>query len=400
MPLESNPNIPTVIPAATDDAAVTVTPVAPPVEAPPAPSGVDDDAPPTVDDGANGPEITADDFNQFVRDPFTQEVSVEELKPVEEDPASEITPPAVVKPDANQPIPSGTDSRDYSDLPPEVIPHFKKMGGKAFDFLKPVYKEHQELKRVVAEKEAEIATLKEGRIPDSYYEHPNAYVLTPEFERTAANSQKAAAVLQHWQKQAKRIAEGEDTYTELVEDQDSGGLRESAPLKVTPDAEGQVQKYVTGSQHQLMRIQMALETVGKSHQQTAQKAMQELSEFEDNAFRQFAGEPGKKLAPLVKDTLTKILPSAFRNSPLAAGYAKALITIRVLGMELEKAKKGSGNAVAPVPAPRPDGNGGRVAASDIAKAGPTVGDLAGATKGGANGEDTVDYSEFKQFARR
>ena len=64
------------------------------------------------------------------------------------------------------------------------------MSNDAFAWVKPQLLERKNLAKVLSNKDAEIANLKSGKaqLPDSYFEHPQGFVLAPDYNE-AANQQ-------------------------------------------------------------------------------------------------------------------------------------------------------------------------------------------------------------------
>src|SRR5436305_1763019 len=67
----------------------------------------------------------------------------------------------------------------------------------------PKVKEQQ-----ITELTANLEKAKKGGIPDSYYEHPNAYVLSPEFTTSSQRVSAAQTILNHWQEQYTELRGG------------------------------------------------------------------------------------------------------------------------------------------------------------------------------------------------
>lgn len=301
------------------------------------------------------------------------------------------------------PVPDkeGKDGRDYSGLDETIVPYFKKMGNKAFNHFKPLYLEHVKAKSELAERQAEVAKLREGRIPDSYYEHELGYTLTPEFERTAVNYNRAQMILNHWEQQMERIRAGEETYVEIVGiDQQTGQFQYSGNIKADKESEAKVRRLVDGSQKQLMAQQMKMQSLGQLHQEQHKQARQQLTEFSNTSFPHFNDPKNAKQAQvMIQDTIQKSLHPAFHNNPLAAEYAKALIVIGFLGKQLKN-----------MPAATAAGTNGAAAGTDgkvippddKRRAGPNNGDITGAGNGGrpANDADSVSFEDFKAVIGR
>lgn len=283
----------------------------------------------------------------------------------------ETKPTVETKPDTNKPViqqpdelEDKTNRRDYTGIEESAIPLFKKMSNKSFDALKPVYLEHKQLKESLPAKEAEIAKLKQGALPENYYEHDRAYTLTPEFEQIANNTIKAGMIVNHWEQQLAKIKSGDETYQEIHINSQDGNLYPGKPVKATKESEAEVEQYLAKTKEQHLKFQMGLKSLGESHKAKHQESVGAIQSFESTAFKNLEGDNAKIVDPIIKDIIEKVLPPAFHNSPLARPFAKAMYVINRLGEQL-KANKA---------APATNGNG---VSADKIKAGPTSGDMAG-----------------------
>jgi len=124
------------------------------------------------------------------RDNLEEESKQKSVEKKEEKPKEEVEKKEEVKVEEKP-------SRDFSGLPDEVIPLFKKMGNESFAKLKPIFIEHSQLKDVVKQKDAKIAELQKGVpvLPDHYFEHPQGYLLDPTFAQEEANTDLANKIV-------------------------------------------------------------------------------------------------------------------------------------------------------------------------------------------------------------
>lgn len=286
------------------------------------------------------------------------------------------------------------DKRVYDDIPESLRPVFKKLHNEPFNTFKPIIKENAELKAKLQESEAKYTEVKKGALPDNYYEHQRGYILSPEFESAANTAIRAEQVANHWKGQLEAIRKGEPTYQEVIINPRTGELSLSKPINVDKQAETEVASYVDFSQQQLMEKQFAVRSISERHASTHQEAVSQVLGFEKTAFKVYDGENAKLWEPVIKDTIAKTFPPAFRNNPLATGYAKALITIGKLGEQIKTLKEGA-------PAVTKTDDGKVISAEDKKKAGPSASDMANAgAGGGAKDDDEVTMDDFKAIKDR
>lgn len=281
-----------------------------------------------------------------------------ETKPDEVKPETK-TQEVEVKFTAHKPV---VNARDYTDIDPEHKPAFERMSNEAFNLLKPRYIEHKQLKAKETELSAEIQKrdekikqITEGKpqIPENYYEHENAFVLTPEFAEASQNINAYNTVLNHWQTELDAIRAGtKETYQEIHQNPQTGQFYLSAPLAVDKTTEGKLHGYTSFAQQKLMEAQAEVNILAKSHKTRHGEAINWVKSFETGAFKNF--ETNETLKAQAKDAMQMLHPS-FRNNPLASAFAKALVTIDALG-KLLQAKASAAPQVTPKVTPKANGN--------------------------------------------
>lgn len=286
-------------------------------------------------------------------------------------------------PKADSPT-SDNDGRDYSEFNDEEKGLFKRMSNDAFNRLKPIYLDHRKLKTQLEEKNKELETAKKGltTVPDSYYEHPQAYVLTPEFAQAQGDVMKAEQVFNHWSSQLEKVREGAKEIDMLGSDQ-NGNLVITGKLPADTSAETRLLTYFNFSQQQLMNAQANARALGRTHSERYQNAVNFVRDFESKSFGAF-DDPASKptLEPLVKSTIEGF-PPTFRSSPLASLLAKSLITTTRLAALVQKLQGNGATSQAPNPA---------------TKNGPTAAEAAAEGGEGDKGKDkdSVTFDDFEK----
>jgi hypothetical protein len=274
------------------------------------------------------------------------------------------------------------DQRDYSGLPEEVVPLFKKMGRESFDRLKPMYLEHAELKKKIAdvEKQARDGRLA-NKIPDNWYEHEEAYALTPEFRQVSSDINEAASVIRHWQQQISNIRQGKD-WEGLAWDTQNKRIVRTAPVAGTPEAEAAIIANLNHAQNQLVQFQNEARQIQQQFRGGYEGARNEVTELTKQFFGNYETEGEKHpMAQVVKNVFDKI-PQAYRGHPLAklvAYTAANNVQLRLILDDMQK-KQGATERV-----------------TQTAKAaGPNMNDINGVTTGTGRKSD-VAYDDFKRI---
>ena len=337
---------------------------------------------PTGDEAPKEGDDKTIDFSEFLAIKETPEIKKE---PKKEEPKKEISKEESVLKDEKTKdtiIDKSDDNRDYTDFSEEEKILFRGMSNKAFNNLKPVYLEHRRLKAEREELNKQLEEAKKGitKIPENYYEHPQAFVLTPEFATASQKVENSQIVFDHWANQLNKMREGAKEIDLLGNDQ-SGNLiiAGKAPADIT--METKLLTYINFAQNQLMNAQSERQALAKTHAEKHQNANAFIKDFEKQSFPVFEdSEQKKRFEPLISDTLNK-LPQAFRNNPLSTILAKSLVTNLQLAM-LVKQMQGNGSATP--------------TKSAAAKVGPSAAEAAGEGDGGKAGKDNVTIDDFER----
>jgi hypothetical protein len=221
-----------------------------------------------------------------------------------------------------QPVPSSPNlptalpaTRDVTVLPTEYQELGKKMSNEAFSEFTKLVKERGELIE-------QLSTAKKGQLPESYYEHEQAYVLTPEFAQASDAVTTAEQVLNHWAAQSDALAAGEDSYSPLVTGA-NGQLQVGAPVKADRQTANAISRQVSWAQQQYMQAQGQLNAVGQMHRAKTAETKNWVSNFEKTAFKVFDERPDLKA--MVSDTKNKYLHKSLHGNILADALVKAVV---------------------------------------------------------------------------
>lgn len=216
-----------------------------------------------------------------------------------------------------------TGSRDYSDFTKEEVDCLKRMSNQAFSYVAPKLKEIKSIGKIISEKDNLIAQLKTGKqiLPEQYYEHPQAFVLTKEFNDGATELNKATAIQNHWRQQFANIRKGEPWY-DLNRDE-KGNLVVGREKKVADaDAEATVQELLYSSVNQTKDIQTYVNNISNNFKQKHTQAVDALKKAEKDNFAVYE-DPKHPYQPVIKSVLQNI-PAEFRSNPLASLLAKSV----------------------------------------------------------------------------
>jgi hypothetical protein len=213
-------------------------------------------------------------------------------------------------------------TRDLSDLDPEVVPLFKQMSNEAFAKIKPIYIEYKKTQTLLAEKDRKIEELQKignnAQLPASYYEHPKAYTLSPEYQTKVQQAELASSVLDHWHTQLSKIRKGED-WQGLTRNS-AGEVVMTPPQPATDADELSVQRFITQAQNQLLKFEQNVDN--HVHEFTArhQGDIQILRDAEAKFFPGY-DDPKHPSASIQKNVI-EALPASMRDHPVSRTLAK------------------------------------------------------------------------------
>lgn len=239
--------------------------------------------------------------------------------------------------------------RDYTQFDDEGKKVLKRAPNAVFAYTEKLNKSLKEIQEKFTQKEQELNKVKEGRIPDSYLDHPEAYTLTPEFRTAAQNHQLDQFEEQHWASQLERIHQGAGWKNlEGYDQQGNPVYKDIPPLK---DADGDVIINNKAIVHATQMLQAAtqmrhtsatqLQQLVGSYRQLQQQVTSKYTEFEHQSF------PGlKELKPELKNDLDRVVksyPPEIQRNPLAQYIAKGTLLVgafqqRIKALEAELAK--------------------------------------------------------------
>jgi hypothetical protein len=276
----------------------------------------------------------------------------------------------------------GVDLEAFGDDYKKAEPFLKNMSKEARQFFSARIKEQK-----TALAEVKKSGPVNGQLPPAYYEHPDAYVLAPEYQQSVASLQNLTNELTHWQKQYAAVKAGKDW---INKEADANGNIVDVKVPAAENAEdeakyelylaGQIQKgnqYVGHHQSVIQNLRQGFKTI-------VQQKLGVLKNIEDTLFPDFKDEKAlanNKHYNLMHKTLsskgmTAVPPSIFNK--LYAHSMQREEYIAELEAKLE-AKK--------------------VATERRIKLGPSSGDLDGdggtSKKARAASSDSFDMAEFE-----
>lgn len=238
--------------------------------------------------------------------------------------------------------------RDYTGIDETDVPLFKKMGNETFAKLKPVYLENKQLKAEKAEWDGKYKTLNEAhealkkngpQFPESYHEHPSAFILSPEFTETAQAIQMAQGVKSHWEQQLDAIAKGAEEIQMLTFNPQTGQYVYGNKIKADKAGELTVMNALNHVSTKIQQYNTDLSVLQKTHGDRHKASISQVAALEEKMFGNLDKPDHKPVYdPLIKSEFDA-LPSLIKNSPAGKYVAKAHVMLNAFAKLLNQAKE-------------------------------------------------------------
>lgn len=219
------------------------------------------------------------------------------------------------------------DARDFTGLDEEEIPYFRKMGNAAFAYFKPRYlnaktlqEENEKLK-----KNMEVAS------KASFFDHPEAYRLTPEYQDCVQQRQISSFEIDHWRQCLAAIRAGEKVSVLTGYDQQGQPIY-SQPLDPDASLEADVTNALIKANANLSRAQDKAESLKTSFSAQHKTFVADMDKVRGEIFK---GVDPTKLEKASKAKLS-MFPAYLHGRPEIQTIASLLAVIDGYSMLLEK----------------------------------------------------------------
>ena len=347
-----------------------------------------DDVKPDIESEDDTTEPKAVDFSDFLKSKNTSEEEIPSVTKSKTDADKNEDEPIVAqhKP-RKELVADDIKTRDITDIDADLAPHLQKeMSRKAFDKIAPIIREHKKLKAELDTTKAALAESSKHGLSDNYLSHPNAFVLSEDFDVASKRTNLAQEISNHWKSQATKVRRGAAEVDVINIDPNTGRVVVTGKIPVGDDTEEAIQEQFNLAQNQLINERAKLESLVNTHKERHSKAKQFIDEFDKTSFAHFYTEEGKKLMPTI-DSIKEGFHPAFRNDPLMPVLAKSLFVnqqLTVLIKQLQANGGASGNTTKVVVKP-----------SAQRKAGPTADDTGSSNSGSSKSLGEVTMDDFE-----
>jgi hypothetical protein len=235
--------------------------------------------------------------------------------------------------DSNGVVSAKKGIRDYSAIRPEDIDAFKQMSDKAYEKAINWYKNTQSAADIESKYTKELSELRDYR----FYQHPEAYRLSPEYAEAATQYRAQTAVINHWERALEQLENGEPINDIAVDDK---GNVQVIPndIPASPQLKARVSVMLQKAMAQRGAVETNLEALSTKYQ-TKHK---EFDTQWDSAVNQLVSPKlleDAKFKTLYNKYLTNVIPPAFQNVPVYKQNAKMAAFIQMAAQQIQVLQK-------------------------------------------------------------
>lgn len=126
-----------------------------------------------------------------------------------------------------------------------------------------------------------ITNLESGKqvLPESYYENPNAFILSPEFAKIQGAKQLSKVVEDHWTEQLRKFKKGE-SWTPLTNDPKTGEIVYDDDREFNADDEVYILKQLSGAEKQAAKYAIEVDRFVAGFQETHRSYISKVKQAE------------------------------------------------------------------------------------------------------------------------
>lgn len=231
----------------------------------------------------------------------------------------------------------GNDKRDYTGLTAQEIKVLKRLDNPRFNALMPILKAKTEAanKAVALYQELEKTQklLKEGGVPSSWHEHPEAYQLSPAYKQLDTQYGQYEIVENHYEQQLLNIKLGKP-WTSLTFNQQTGQFQQSAPHEASEQSEIWVSRqFNTAAQHKAQ-----LEAKGAMLKEQFSGEYSRAKQHMEGEVSNLVSKLHPDIKPQTSDveSAKKAIPQQYKDHPLYEAVSTSLAVIIAQGRKLKE----------------------------------------------------------------
>jgi hypothetical protein len=215
----------------------------------------------------------------------------------------------------------GNNKRDFAGFNSKQIKILKRLDPQRFKLVSEEWRALQTAagKAVtLAQQLEEQKVIASGKmIPSSWYEHPEAYQLSPEFREISGQYAQLETVENFYQQQLSNVHDGKEFRFIQSYDQ-QGNPVYSAPQPATPQAVGWLTQQLTRATSQKGQLEGRVNSLQQNFQVTHKQAADGVRKEMET----YLGRLSSEIKPEEKDMqmIEAVMPKIYKDHPLAYGY--------------------------------------------------------------------------------
>jgi hypothetical protein len=226
----------------------------------------------------------------------------------------------------------------------------KKMSKEAVEFVRARIKQletlessSKTLQEQLTGKDAEFKKLQEAskstKLPDSYYEHPEAYKLSKDYTELSQQANEMDAAYTHYERQLISIEESKK-YQQLVRDPKTGQLMVDPNLQdATPAIKAQILAHLSKLQTQFGQNVAAQEQMKNTYASARQNVTNFVDKLNTRFFPEYDGMDDKHPEYAELKRLDNAVLPEIKSMPLYPMLSRAYLKIRGLQIKLAEKQK-------------------------------------------------------------
>jgi hypothetical protein len=217
----------------------------------------------------------------------------------------------------------GNSKRDYTGFSQNEVKILKKLDNSRFAALAPLIKTYKDAAgkavQLATELESSKKLLKEGGIPESWHEHPEAYQLSREFQDLNTQYSYQEQADNHYQQQLLNIKQGKP-WVALQWNKVTNQFEYSQPHEASDSAEMFVQRQLIAATNAKQNLDTKAAVLKQNHASSYERAATMMKQEVDNTIARM--HPDAKPKPEDVALIEKVIPQQYKGHPLYYAVAQ------------------------------------------------------------------------------
>lgn len=248
-------------------------------------------------------------------------------------------------------VSAAKNARDYTGIDPADVPHFKQMSNTAFEAAKKWYTAQRANQDIESKYTKELNELREYK----FYQHPEAYKLSPDYSKAAQEFRTQAAIINHYTKALEKLEAGEPIQDIGLDDKGNPVIV-PGDIPASPALKAQVSVALQRAMSAQHAAQSQLEGLSTKYTSKATEFDQFLNKATDALVSPNLLQD-KTYSNLYNKYLTNVIPPHLQNVPVYKQLAKMAAFVQLSAAHIATLQKKSQTATVKQQAARQQGPG-------------------------------------------